>query len=69
MRRTKQNTTSRFLLTSVILLSILTVCIFSFLGIYMSRRSTETIGEVGKVYMDGMSERIALHFEIGRAHV
>lgn len=62
MRRMKHNKTSRFLVVSLILLSILTICTFSFLGIYMGRRSTETIGEVGRFYMDGMSERIALHF-------
>ena len=37
----------RFLTVSLILASILTVCIFTFLGVYMTRRSSVTIGEVG----------------------
>ena len=52
----------RFLTVSLILASILTVCIFTFLGVYMTRRSSVTIGEVGKFYMNGMSEQISLHF-------
>ena len=52
----------RFLTVSLILASILTVCIFTFLGVYMTRRSSDTIGEVGKFYMNGMSEQISLHF-------
>ncbi len=54
--------TPRFLTVSLILASILTVCIFTFLGVYMTRRSANTIGEVGKFYMNGMSEQISLHF-------
>ena len=57
-----KTSTTRFLTVGLILLSILTAGIFSFLAVYMNQRSTETIGEVGKIYMDGMSERIALHF-------
>ena len=57
-----KNQTPRFLAVSLILASILTVFIFTFLGVYMTRRSAETIGEVGKFYMNGMSEQISLHF-------
>ena len=57
-----KTTTIQFLTISLVLLSILTAGIFSFLAVYMNQRSTETIGEVGKIYMDGMSERISLHF-------
>ncbi|MDE7221231.1 MAG: response regulator [Oscillospiraceae bacterium] len=56
------NSTTRFLTISLILLSILTAGTFSFLAVYMNQRSAETISAVGKIYMDGMSERIALHF-------
>ena len=33
------------------------------LGVYMSRKSTKTIHEVGEIYMSGMSEQMARHFE------
>ena len=46
--------TLRFLMVSLIAVSILCVCIFSFLAFYMNQRSGETINSVGK---------------IGRAHV
>ena len=54
--------TARFLTVSLSLVSILTIVIFTFLGVYMTRRSSDTIGAVGKFYMDGMSEQISLHF-------
>ena len=57
-----KTTTIQFLTISLILLFILTAGVFSFLAVYMNQRSAETIGEVGKIYMDGMSERISLHF-------
>ena len=41
----------RFLMMSLIALSLLCVCIFSFLAFYMSRRSEDTISNVGKIYM------------------
>ena len=48
---------------SLIAVSILCVCIFSFLAFFMNRRSADTISKVGKIYMSGMSEQISLHFE------
>ena len=62
MRSKLKNRTTRFLTVSLILVSILTVFVFSFLAVYMDRRSVDTISEVGKIYMSGMSEQIALHF-------
>ena len=53
----------RFLMMSLIALSLLCVCIFSFLAFYMSRRSEDTISNVGKIYMSGMSQQISMHFE------
>ena len=53
----------RFLMVSLIALSLLCVCIFSFLAFYMSRRSEDTISNVGKIYMSGMSQQISMHFE------
>ena len=58
-----KNEAMRFLTFGLILVSILCVCIFSFLAVYMSRESIETINEVATIYMSGMSEQISLHFE------
>ena len=43
--------TLRFLAVSLIAVSLLCVCIFSFLAFYMSLQSGNTIGNVGKIYM------------------
>ncbi|MEY8260232.1 response regulator [Oscillospiraceae bacterium 50-60] len=55
--------TLRFLMVSLIAVSILCVCIFSFLAFYMNQRSGETINSVGEIYMSGMSQQISKHFE------
>ncbi len=57
-----RNKTIRFLTVSLILVSLLCAAIFSFLAVYMNRRSTEAIREVGGIYMSGMSEQISMHF-------
>ena len=54
---------SRFLTVSLALVLLLTVCIFSFLAVFMSRKSTETISDVGTTYMTGMGEKTTQHFE------
>ena len=59
----KKPNTSLFLTISLILVFILTVCIFCFLGLYMNRKSTETIRHVSQMYMSGLSEQISMHFE------
>ena len=41
--------TLRFLMVSLIAVSILCVCIFSFLAFYMNQRSGETINSVGEI--------------------
>ncbi len=55
--------TLRFLVVSLIAVSLLCVGIFSFLAFYMNQRSGETISSVGKIYMSGMSQQISMHFE------
>lgn len=60
--RKVRNGTTRFLLSSLIFLVLICVAIFSFLGIYMNRRSAETIKEVGTYYMTGISEQVSGHF-------
>ena len=57
-----KNKTTRFLSASIIIIFVLCVAVFSYLAYYMNRQSTETINEVGTIYMTGMSERISIHF-------
>ena len=57
------NSASRFLTVSLALVLLLTICIFSFLAFFMSRKSSQTISDVGSVYMSGMGEKITQHFE------
>lgn len=58
----KKNTT-RFLIYSFVGLLVFSMGVFAMLGVYMSRKSTKTIHEVGEIYMSGMSEQMARHFE------
>ncbi|MBD5134317.1 MAG: response regulator [Clostridiales bacterium] len=58
-----KNRTTRFLLSSLIGVALLCVCVFSFFAIHMSDRSTATINQVGTLYMSGVSEQAANHFE------
>ena len=58
-----KNKTTRFLRISLILILLLCLVMFSFLGVFMNVRSLKTINEVGTLYMSGMSEQISLHFQ------
>ena len=57
------NRATHFLIVSLALVLVLTVCIFSFLAFFMSRKSSETISAVGTTYMSGMGEKVTQHFE------
>ena len=59
----KKNTTTRFLICSFIGLLVLSIIIFSLLGAYMSRKSKNTVYEIGNIYMSGMNEQMSKHFE------
>ncbi len=52
-----------FLIVSLIVVTILIVGLFTMLSAYLNKKSSETIEEVGKVYMTGMNEQIVLHYE------
>ena len=56
------NKMARFLRVSLVLVLGISVALFGFLGLYMSRQSTNTIREIGRIYMSGLSEQINLHF-------
>ena len=59
----KEDKAIRFLIFSIVGVSVLIVGLFTLLSVYMSKKSSETIGEVGKLYMNGMNEQIVLHYE------
>ena len=57
-----KNKTTRFLTTSLIAVVLLCVCVFSFLTVHMNYESTQTINQVGTLYMSNMSQQISMHF-------
>lgn len=59
----KNDRSIRFLYVSIISVSVLIVGLFALLAVFMNRKSIETIEDVGKMYMTGMSEQISLHYE------
>ena len=59
MGNDKKNAAARFLIYSFIGLLIFSIAVFSLLGIYMNRKSRDTICEVGEIYMSGMNEQMS----------
>jgi len=62
-RMSQQNKTTRFLRTSLALVLTVSVAIFASLAFFLNRQSADTIRAVSQMYMSGLSEQIALHFE------
>lgn len=58
-----KNRTTRFLVCSFVGLIVFSIFSFSFLGIYMTKKSHESFYKIGQIYMSGMSEQISSHFE------
>ena len=58
-----RNKATRFLMVSLLSVSVLCVIVFIYLAVHMNYKSSETIGKIGKIYMSGMSEQVAMHFE------
>lgn len=54
--------TTRFLVASLLIMIIVSVSVMVYFATAMSRKSDETIREVGTIYMSGTSEKIADHF-------
>ena len=52
-----KNKTARFLAVSLACVCVLCVLVFSLLAVRMNRQSAEAIGELGAIYMAGMSEQ------------
>ena len=59
----KKDPITRFLMYSLMGLLFFSIIVFSLLGIYMNLESRKTICEVGEIYMSGMNEQMARHFE------
>ena len=57
-----KNKTTHVLLVSLVCISALCVLVFSYLTLRMNRKDAEAIGEIGSIYMAGMSEQAAAHF-------
>ncbi len=57
-----KNRITRFLSTSLVAVVLLCVCVFSFLAFHMNQESTQTINQVGTLYMSNMSQQISMHF-------
>ena len=58
-----KNHTTRFLIYSFAGLIIFSIFSFSFLGLYMTKKSHEAFHKIGEIYMSGMGEQISSHFE------
>lgn len=58
-----RKSTTRFLAVSLTLVLILTICIFSFLALYLRGQSKNTIRQVSQMYMSNINDQITMHFE------
>ena len=54
----------RTLVYSLIGVFALILCMYVFVAFFVNNRSTQTIEEVGKIYMESMSEQFSLHYEV-----
>lgn len=61
-RKIKKNRTSYFLIGSFIVLFLISIGAFTYLGQYMSRVSEKSINKVGDLYMAGINDHITAHF-------
>ena len=59
----KKDITIRFLIRSFVILLIISITVFSFLGIYMNRKSEQAVYKVGEIYMSGMNQQMSKNFE------
>lgn len=57
-----KNRTTRFLIVSVVCIFSVLILVFALMTYLMNRRSAEVIGQLGGLYMAGMSEQAATHF-------
>lgn len=55
--------TTIFLISSLIVMIMVCIGVMTYFAVTMSQKSEETINQVGTIYMSGMSEKTAMHFE------
>ncbi len=58
----KQRKITHFLRNSMILIGIVCIGVFAYIGVYINTQSEKTINEVGSVYMANMNARVSKHF-------
>ncbi len=58
-----KNSITRFLKLSFFAIIIFSIFSFTCLGLYMSHKSHEAFHQIGNIYISGMSEKMAKHFE------
>ncbi|MCM1393270.1 MAG: hypothetical protein NC185_10910, partial [Ruminococcus sp.] len=63
MKKIQKSEKSRFLRIGITTVTLLCVFIFCFLVFFMNNKSVETVRQAGRFYMQGMSERISMHFQ------
>lgn len=61
-QKIEKNRTSHFLIGSFIMLLLISIGAFAYLGHYMSRESVDAINKVGDLYMAGINDHITAHF-------
>lgn len=59
----KKTNAMKFLQIGVITALIISMCGFVFLGYYLGRENNVMINAIGTIYMEGMNERIEMHFK------
>lgn len=58
-----KNKTMNFLTVSIVIVIAACIILFVALGIFMNKKSDETLNDMGTIYMSGLNERISMHFE------
>lgn len=63
MTRNQKTGSSRSIKASIAVTITLIICAFMFLGSSIKKMSQGTIDDIGTIYMAGLNEQVALHFE------
>lgn len=58
-----KNRPKRFLVISFVIITLLCIGIFFFEVFYMEEKSSQTIKDVGSLYMSGMNDQVSKHFQ------
>ena len=57
-----ENRITRFLMSSLVLLSVFCVFVFSVQAVWNSGMAADALTEIGVVYMSGISQQVSAHF-------